>query len=145
MAKKKAIKTILAAGGVMWRETEHGREVALIYRERWGGEWSLPKGKLEKGESFETAAVREVLEETGCRALIVEFLGAVDYRVKEKPKVVLFYEMRLVEAGPFVASAEIQALEWMDPWAALERLAHEKEREILAGWLGTIGRAIPDN
>ena len=119
MAKKRVIKTILAAGGVLWRETDAGREVALIYRERWGGEWSLPKGKLEKGESFETAALREVLEETGCRAAIVDFLAAVDYRVKDKPKVVLFYEMRLIEERPFAASDEIQALEWLHPEGAL--------------------------
>ena len=138
MAKKHAVKTILAAGGVLWREGGDRREIALIYRERWGGEWSLPKGKLEKGESFETAAVREVLEETSCAAAIVDFLGAVDYRVKGKPKVVFFYEMRLVEELPFAPSDEIQALEWLHPEAALERLVHEKEREVLRLWLGQL-------
>ncbi len=127
----KDLKTILAAGGVLWREREAKREVALIYRDRWGGEWSLPKGKLEKGETFEAAALREVMEETACRAEIEEFLSAVDYRVKGKPKVVLFYVMRLLEERVFVPNEEIQALEWSPPETALERLAHDKERDVL--------------
>jgi ADP-ribose pyrophosphatase YjhB (NUDIX family) len=131
----KPFKTILAAGGVLWRERDAEREVALIYRERWGGEWSLPKGKLEKGETFEDAALREVFEETACRAEIEDFLAAVDYRVKDKPKVVLFYRMRLTEERLFVPSEEIQALEWVGPEAAFDRIAHEKERKVLRLWL----------
>jgi 8-oxo-dGTP diphosphatase len=127
----KPVKTILAAGGVLWRERDAGVEVALIYRDRWGGEWSLPKGKLESGETFEQAALREVLEETACRAEIEDFLAAVDYRVKDKPKVVLFYRLRLVEELPFAPSDEIQGLEWLEPAAALKRIAHEKERDVL--------------
>lgn len=127
----KTFKTILAAGGVLWREREGLREIALIYRERWGGEWSLPKGKLDKGESFEAAALREVFEETACRAEIEDFLATVDYRVKDKPKVVLFYRMRLVEELAFTPNQEIQALEWVTPEEALQRIAHDKEREVV--------------
>ncbi|MCB1021581.1 MAG: NUDIX hydrolase [Bryobacterales bacterium] len=134
MAKR--YKTILAAGGVLWRERNGIRQVALIYRERYGGEWSLPKGKLEKGESFEQAALREILEETACRAEIEDFLASLDYRVKGKPKVVLFYRMRVLEERPFLPSAEIQALEWLEPEAALERLVHRQERKVLRIWMG---------
>ena len=51
-------KVILAAGGIVL----HGGKVAIIYR-RKHDDWTLPKGKLEPGESFEAAAVREVREE----------------------------------------------------------------------------------
>jgi 8-oxo-dGTP diphosphatase len=135
MQRGKELRTILAAGGVLWRERNSVREVALIYRERWGGEWSLPKGKLEKGESFEEAAVREVWEETACRAEIQDFVAAVDYRVKGRPKVVLFYAMRLVEERSFAPNDEIQALEWLAPEAAFDQLAHEKERDVLRRWI----------
>ncbi|MEZ5361297.1 MAG: NUDIX domain-containing protein [Bryobacterales bacterium] len=121
---------------MLWRERDGAREVALIYRERYGGEWSLPKGKLEKGESFEDAAVREILEETACHAEIEEFLASLDYRVKGKPKVVLFYCMRVLEERLFQPSAEIQALEWLEPETALERLAHGQERKVLRIWMG---------
>ena len=129
------LKTILAAGGVLWRERGGEREVALVYRERWGGEWSLPKGKLEKGESFEEAAIREVFEETACRAEIEDFLRALDYRVKGKPKVVLFYRMRLVEELAFAPNEEIRGLEWFPPQEALRRIEHPKERDVLQVWM----------
>ena len=59
---------VAAAGGVVVREAGEGQEVALVHRPRYD-DWSLPKGKLEQGESFEDAALREIEEETGlsCR------------------------------------------------------------------------------
>jgi 8-oxo-dGTP diphosphatase len=51
-----------SAGGVVYRQTTHGPEVALIKAD---GRWSLPKGGIEKGEKPEAAALREIAEETG--------------------------------------------------------------------------------
>ncbi|MGH7748467.1 MAG: NUDIX hydrolase, partial [Candidatus Dormibacteria bacterium] len=62
---------VRAAGGVVWRRGPGGeRQWAVIHRPRYD-DWSLPKGKLQAGESLEEAALREVSEETGltCRAL----------------------------------------------------------------------------
>jgi len=130
------VKVILAAGGVLWREQADGsRRVAVISRSRYPGERSLPKGKLEKGESFEAAALREMTEETGCEAAIVGFVGAVDYWVKKGPKVVLFFEMELVRQGPFRPNDEVDGLDWMPPEEALEALSYELERSILERWL----------
>jgi 8-oxo-dGTP pyrophosphatase MutT (NUDIX family) len=55
---KSLYKTVKAAGGVV----RNGEDVLFIYRR---GSWDLPKGKLDKGETYKQAAVREVLEETG--------------------------------------------------------------------------------
>ena len=56
---------ISAAGGVLLRRDEEGRtRVAVIHRPKYM-DWSLPKGKLEKGEGWQEAALREVEEETG--------------------------------------------------------------------------------
>ena len=56
---------ISAAGGVVLRRDEEGRtRVAVIHRPKYG-DWSLPKGKLEKGEGWQEAALREVHEEIG--------------------------------------------------------------------------------
>ena len=60
---------IEAAGGVVVRDGQ----VALVHRPRYD-DWTLPKGKLDPGESFEEAAVREVHEETGVRARLVREL-----------------------------------------------------------------------
>jgi 8-oxo-dGTP diphosphatase len=61
---------IRAAGGVVVRD---GR-VLLVHRDRYD-DWSLPKGKLEPGETWEDAALREVWEETGVRCTLGPFLG----------------------------------------------------------------------
>jgi 8-oxo-dGTP pyrophosphatase MutT (NUDIX family) len=57
----KKFMLVQAAGGLVKNETE---EVLLIFRR---GKWDLPKGKLDKGETLEQCAVREVEEETGLR------------------------------------------------------------------------------
>lgn len=63
--------------------------------------WSLPKGKLEPGETFPDAALREVAEETGCRARLGEFAGYTPYRVRRGPKLVLFWHMVAVAPRRF--------------------------------------------
>ena len=57
---------VKAAGGVVWRHGEGGVEIVVAHRPRYD-DWSLPKGKLDKGESWEQAALREVEEEVGLR------------------------------------------------------------------------------
>ncbi len=123
------MRVILAAGGVVRLD---GR-VAVIYRSCYD-DWTLPKGKLERGERFEQAAVREVLEETGCRAKIRDLIGTVDYRVARGPKVVLYYDMEVVAQQTFEASKEVQALEWLDAEDALQRLTYALERDVLRRW-----------
>ena len=116
---------------MLCRPASDSVEVALVQRPRYGDEWSLPKGKLERGETFEQAAVREIEEETGCEAEIVGFVGAVDYFVKKSPKVVLFYRMEVTKEPPFKPNDEVSRLAWLSPPEALERLDHELERKIL--------------
>ncbi|MDO5662066.1 MAG: NUDIX hydrolase [Brachybacterium sp.] len=59
-----ATPPVLAAGALLWRDGEDGIEVLLVHRPRYD-DWSIPKGKLDAGETFPAAAVREVAEETG--------------------------------------------------------------------------------
>ena len=59
----------------------------------------MPKGKLDPGESWQETALREVLEETACRAEIERFAGGTIYTVKGRPKVVLFWHMAVSEEG----------------------------------------------
>ena len=136
------MKVILAAGGVLWREGKDGsRRIAVISRSRYLDERSLPKGKLEKGESFEQAALREISEETGCQARIVGFIASVDYWVKKRPKVVLFFDMKLSAETPFQPNDEVDALEWLDPVQALPTLSYELERQILQRWLDGVAES----
>ena len=122
---------IRAAGGIVWRNKDR-RQVAVIYRDRHTrGECCLPKGKLESGEGWEQAALREVLEETGCRAEIVGFGGILPYYVSARPKVVVYFEMVATHAGPFHPSREVREMAWLGSDSALAALSHDSEREML--------------
>jgi 8-oxo-dGTP diphosphatase len=123
---------VRAAGGLVVRRTLAGHpEVAVVHRpERV--DWSFPKGKLEPDESFEEAAVREVLEETGLSCRLGIFLGHTEYRDrKDRAKVVAYWAMEVVE-GSFVANDEVDELRWLDLGEASALLTYERDRELLA-------------
>ncbi len=126
---------VRAAGGIVWRDSNR-RELAVIYRDRYEpDECCLPKGKLDPGEDWERAAVREVLEETGCEAEIAGFAGVLHYHVGNGPKVVVYFDMLAIGEGAFLPSAEVTKMAWLTPTAALDELAHEGERELLRDFL----------
>jgi 8-oxo-dGTP pyrophosphatase MutT (NUDIX family) len=122
---------VLAAGGLLWRDGPRGPELALVHRPRYD-DWSLPKGKLERGERFRAAAVREVTEETGFTPQLGAFAGLTLYVAKRRPKLVLFWHMEADGKGAFEASHEVDRLEWLSPRDALQRLAHPGERRLVA-------------
>ncbi len=94
-------------------------------------DWGLPKGKLNPGEGLETAALREVLEETGCQSLIVRFVGKSEYPYRGRMKSVSFWLMELVEEHPFHPNDEIDAVEWLSPRDALRKLDYAQERDLV--------------
>jgi 8-oxo-dGTP diphosphatase len=117
----------VAAGGVLLEDGQ----VLLVYRPRYQ-DWSLPKGKLDDGESPREAAVREVQEETGYSVEPVRFLGAFGYEVKGQPKVVLYWLMRPLGQGPIEDAEEVAELRWLPLADALEKLSYPLERDLLA-------------
>lgn len=122
---------ILAAGGVVARETAAGREFLVVHRRRYG-DWTLPKGKLKAGETPEEAALREVREETGYSAEIVSFLGKVRYKANGVPKVVRYWTMRPVGGSHEIQDkGEVQKAVWLSGDQALARLDYPGEREML--------------
>jgi len=123
-------KVIQAAGGLLWRESDGAKQIALIHRPRYN-DWALPKGKLEKGEEWETAALREIEEETGCKAQLGSFAGVVSYNVGDRPKVVLFWNMVLIGDCKFVPSEEVDQLIWVSVEKALEILQYPSDKNIL--------------
>ena len=121
---------VRAAGGLLWREASDGPRLAIIHRSK-RGDWRLPKGKLEEGESFPVAALREVAEETGCRARLGGFAGYALYQAKGRPKLALFWHMVVDGAASFRPNREADRLEWLSPREALERLDDAAERQLL--------------
>jgi 8-oxo-dGTP diphosphatase len=113
-----------AAGGVVLRDGL----VALVHRPRYD-DWSLPKGKLDAGESFEDAALREVEEETGLRCSLVRELPSIEYQVRGRPKLVRYWEMEVVDETPFVPNDEVDQIRWVEPREALVLLTYDRDRE----------------
>jgi len=124
-------EVIQAAGGLVWRSSPRGRELILIHRTRYGPEWALPKGKLDPGEGWLQAALREVEEETGCRATVNRFAGGSVYAVNGMPKVVLYWHMELQEQGPVQDTREVADLRWVTEEEASALLTHANERALL--------------
>lgn len=122
---------IHAGGGLVWRPGSNGQEIVLVRRRRYGEEWSLPKGKLNPGESWEEAALREVCEETGIEAELAGFAGGQVYPVKGAPKVVLYWHMHGSRQVGDPDPEEVTALRWAGPQEALEALTYPGERELL--------------
>jgi 8-oxo-dGTP diphosphatase len=118
------MQQLQAAGGVVLRD---GR-VAVVHRPRYD-DWSLPKGKLDQGESFEDAALREVQEETGLRCRLVRELPAVEYQVRGRPKLVRYWAMEVQDETPFVPGDEVDEVRWLEPAEALALLSYDRDRE----------------
>lgn len=129
---KASESTIRAAGGLVWRPGPRGPELILIRRFRHGiDEWSLPKGKLDAGESYAEAALREVEEETGVRATLGPFAGVMQYRVNGVNKVACFWAMTVAGAGTPLDTDEVAEVRWVTRDEALGMLTHEQNRELL--------------
>jgi 8-oxo-dGTP diphosphatase len=122
---------IKAAGGILQRSTPRGDEVMVVYRKRHQ-DWTLPRGKVKDGESFQEAAMRQVLEETGCSCRIGNYLGTISYSDQGVPKVVLFWKMTLVEDKGTTGNDEIGQALWLQLPAAIERLTHAQEKALLS-------------
>ncbi len=121
---------IRAAGGIVHRFVLGGRvEIACIYREA-RGDWTFPKGKLDAGETFEQAALREVVEETGMFCRVVRFVGTTNYtHRKGKPKIVAYYLMSVNE-GEFAPNEEVDELVWLPLEQVRELLTWDRDQEL---------------
>lgn len=127
---------ILAAGGVLWRPADHAErhDIAVIHRPKYD-DWSLPKGKLDPGESLVDAAVREVAEETGHHVVVGAALGVITYLKGDRTgryeeKAVHFWALQDA-GGHFEPGDEVDGLEWLRPAQAHRRLSYDMDREVL--------------
>src|SRR5947209_8444747 len=129
------LPVIRAAGGIVQRSTPRGEEVMIVFRKRHQ-DWTLPKGKLKEGETFQEAALREVEEETGCSCRLGDYLGTISYAHNGTPKVVMFWRMSVTEEKPVAANEEITEASWMPLAAAIQRLTHAQEKSLLTRLAG---------
>jgi 8-oxo-dGTP diphosphatase len=121
---------VAAAGGVLIAPSNDGPLIAVIHRPKYM-DWSLPKGKLEEGEGWQEAALREVEEETGYRARALDELDRVSYLDrKSRRKLVRYWLMEPVE-GQFEPHGEVDELRWVSVDEADRLLTYEHDKKIV--------------
>ena len=131
---------VKASGGVVYRRGADGLEFLAVHRPRYD-DWSLPKGKLDRGESWEDAAVREVEEETGLRCALGDELTPTSYRDnKDRFKVVRYWLMEATGGdGAFEPDAEVDTLRWLPAEETLERLTYARDAGLVREAIERLG------
>jgi 8-oxo-dGTP diphosphatase len=124
---------VRAAGGIVVRAGAAGPEVVVVRRARYD-DWALPKGHVDRGESWTEAALREVEEETGVVGEITGDPQPVTYLLGDgRPKVVVFFPMRVVRHGTHPPSDEIDEVAWWPLDRATSDLTYPADRALVQG------------
>ena len=119
------MRPVCAAGGVIVRDGL----VLVVHRPRYD-DWTLPKGKLEPGESWQTAALREVEEESGLRCRLLDEVGRTHYVDSTgREKEVRYYSM--VSEDEAVAQNEVDEVRWVPVVEVAGLLSYERDAELL--------------
>ncbi|HWB21898.1 MAG TPA: NUDIX hydrolase [Gaiellaceae bacterium] len=121
-----ATEPIGAAGGVVLRDGK----VLLVHRPEYD-DWTIPKGKLDPGETWEEAAVRELEEETGLRCELGAEVGRtryIDHRGRDKE---VRYYLMTSDDEP-VAQNEIDEVRWVALEDVAGVLSYERDADLLS-------------
>lgn len=126
---------VVAAGAVCWRMVKGTVRVLLVHRNA-RADVSLPKGKLDPGETPPQTAVREIEEETGLRVALGVPLGTIEYSLGGgREKVVYYWAGEVTEealaATTFTPNQEIAALEWLTIDKARKAVSYDRDRDVL--------------
>ena len=131
MSKELEAPLIQAAGAVLWRKSDISQlEIAVIHRPRYD-DWSLPKGKVESGESHISAGYREIQEETGYESTFGPEIGTVVYKLEGAPKEVRYWAAAATLKTGTPNPKEVDEVLWLAPKKAKEKLTNKDERAIV--------------
>ncbi len=127
----------VSAGGLVVDQMSSEAQALLISRHDRRGRliWSFPKGHLEEGETDRDAAIREVAEETGIQAAVLEPLGEIDFWFMADGRRIhktVHHFLMVCEGGELCADdPEVESVEWVPLSAVSARLAYSDERALL--------------
>ena len=131
MSKQSNAPLIQAAGAVLWRKSDKLKlEIAIIHRPRYD-DWSLPKGKVESGESHISAGYREIQEETGYESTFGPKIGTVVYKLEGAPKEVRYWAAAATVKTGTPNPQEVDEVLWLEPIQAKEKLSNKDDRAIV--------------
>jgi 8-oxo-dGTP diphosphatase len=133
---KRGVEPVLAAGAVCWKVTAKGKLRILVVHRTQHKDTSLPKGKLDPGETLPETAVREIAEETGLIVGLGAPLGIVEYLMPNGREKKVYYWAAEVEPlaianSTFVSNDEIEELTWMGLKKARKRLSFPADLDIV--------------
>jgi 8-oxo-dGTP pyrophosphatase MutT (NUDIX family) len=122
---------VRAAGGIISRRNERGEVEVLLIHRPGHDDWSLPKGKVEPGETDEQCALREVREETSLRCALGPELPPVSYHdAQGHAKCVRYWAMSATE-GEARPQNEVDAVRWIGIADAARLLSYATDRDLL--------------
>ncbi|MDI6800780.1 MAG: NUDIX hydrolase [Thermodesulfovibrionales bacterium] len=134
--KPASIKYLRSSGGVIFKKTDAKPEVALIATKN-KTVWTLPKGIIDRGESPETTAAREIEEETGLKGEIIDAIGEKSYwfYLKEKnircKKTVTYFLLRHISGNTENYCSEVDEAKWFPIDEAVKLVSYKRDKEIL--------------
>src|ERR1700727_3569127 len=143
-SNKPGSRRIRAAGGFAWRPGPDGSpQVLLVHRKKYN-DWSLPKGKIEPGETLPVTAVREVLEEGGARLALGRRLASVRYSVGGRPKRVHYWVARVLSVDArAVPNSEVDEVAWLPPDRAVDKVSYTHDHGVLADFAARPAQTVP--
>ena len=130
MSKKATVRVVPAAGAVLYRTDGDSRLCAVVHRPRYD-DWSLPKGKVDAGESLPVTAVREIAEETGFTAVLPSRIGTTGYPLKENTRKEVTYWSAMAREGTFEPNSEVDEIRWLPVEQAKDLVSYPLDRKIL--------------
>lgn len=139
----------ISAGGVVYRHNEQGQLQIQLIQDRYG-KVSLPKGKMEAGETVEQTALREIAEETGLEGKIVAPIDQIKYQYEHAEfgtvnKEVHYYLVEAVGGKHQAQVEEIRGVDWFEPmeaWRRQKQSGYDNNHRIVAGALQLLGLTV---
>jgi len=139
----------VSAGGLVIDDAGSPTRGVLIAHRLRGGRlaWTFPKGHVEKGETTQAAATREVAEETGLTARVLAPLGTLDYWFVADARRIHKWVHHFVLVDPTgelsTSDVEVEQVEWVPLTDMARRLRHREEKALVAKLSDVLGETLP--